>query len=87
MTISNASMTHSKADGYVGEVQFRVEGHAQAYVITLHSKSGKDWGYGLHFLNDSGSEEEISAVEEWLEEEDDAFDRLVEAARLALAKG
>ncbi|RXZ78310.1 hypothetical protein EBB07_27730 [Paenibacillaceae bacterium] len=78
-------MTHSKEDGYVGQVQFNVEGHRDAYEITLQSKKGKDWSYGLHFLDRSGSEEEIFEVEEQLEEDDELFDLLVDAAKQALA--
>ena len=77
-------MTYSKEDGYMGEVKFEAEGHKQPYVLFLHSKKGGDWGYGLHFLGESGDEEEIVAVDEWLENDDEAFDELVEAAKSAL---
>lgn len=79
-TIQHAEMNYSKEEGYVGKVDFQVENHKEAYEITLYSKKRKDWMYSLHFLNASGSEEEISSVEEWIEENDDFFDQLVEAA-------
>ncbi|RIX51690.1 hypothetical protein D3P08_14795 [Paenibacillus nanensis] len=82
--IKNASMTYSKEDGYVGKVQFGVEGHENEYEITLHSKRGTDWGYGLFFLHESGKEEQLLALEDELEEDDELFDTLVEAAKAKL---
>lgn len=79
--VVDASMTYSKEDGYVGKVQFGVEGHANQYEITLHSKKGKEWGYGLFFLHESGKEEELLALEDLLEEDDELFDFLVETAQ------
>ena len=82
--VRHAEMTHSKADGYVGKVIFEVEGHKHAYEITLHSKSAKDWAYGLFYSDESGSEEDLFAVEDYLEENDEAYLALVQAARDAL---
>ncbi|MEK3882286.1 hypothetical protein [Paenibacillus sp. PL2-23] len=82
--IMDASMTYSKEDGYVGKVQFGVEGHDNQYEITLHSKKGKEWGYGLFFLHESGKEEQLLALEDELEDNDDLFDSLVEAAKAKL---
>ncbi|MDF2834709.1 MAG: hypothetical protein K0Q63_349 [Paenibacillus sp.] len=79
--IIDASMTYSKEDGYVGKVQFRVEGHHNEYEIALHSKRGSEWGYGLFFLNESGKEEQLLALEDELEENDELFDQLVQAAK------
>jgi hypothetical protein len=84
INVLQAGMTHSKEDGYVGKVEFSCEGHKQPYEITFYSKSGKDWMYSLNFLNESGSEEEIDAVEEMLEEDDELYERLVEAAKSKL---
>lgn len=81
MTILNAEMTYSKENGYVGKVAFEVAGHKEPYEITLHSKKGQEWSYGLFFLKQPGDEDEILAVEDWLEEDDDAYDRLVNAAK------
>jgi hypothetical protein len=67
-------------DGYVGAVRFEVEGHRRPYEAALHSKDGKDWAYGLFFMNESGSERDIDEVEAYLEENDDAFDLLVDSA-------
>ncbi|MDQ6421616.1 hypothetical protein RB620_19500 [Paenibacillus sp. LHD-117] len=79
--IIDASMTYSKEDGYVGKVQFRVENHVNEYEMTLHSKRGTEWGYGLFFLHESGKEEQLLALEDELEENDELFDLLVQAAK------
>lgn len=84
MTILKAIMSHSKEDGYVGKVEFEVAGHKEPYEIALQSKKGQEWSYGLFFLKQPGSEDEILAVEDWLEEDDDAYDQLVQAALDAL---
>ncbi|MDF2964155.1 MAG: hypothetical protein K0S39_5890 [Paenibacillus sp.] len=84
INVLEASMTHSKEDGYVGKVEFRVENHKQPYEITLYSKNNKDWMYSLNFLNESGSEEEIDALEELLEEDDELYNLLVDAAKSKL---
>ncbi|ANF95962.1 hypothetical protein [Paenibacillus bovis] len=66
--------------GFVGKVELEVEGHAEPYELTLFSKRGTDWDYSLHFLNESGKEEEIEALETVIEENDDEFDRIIDAA-------
>ncbi len=65
--------------GFLGRVELEVEGHTQPYELTLFSKRGHDWDYSLHFLHESGKEEEIEAVEQIIEEDDDEFDRIIEA--------
>jgi hypothetical protein len=84
--ILEAAMTYTKEDGYVGKVQFEVEGHDNQYEITLHSKKGNEWGYGLFFLHESGKEEQLLALEDELEENDELFDTLVEAAKAKLER-
>ncbi|MDF2671073.1 MAG: hypothetical protein K0R67_3379 [Paenibacillus sp.] len=84
--ILEATMSHSKEDGYVGRVLFEAEGHSKAYEMTLQSKSMKDWSYALNFHLESGKEEEILAVEDRLEEDDELFDRLVDAAKDSLQR-
>ncbi|MDR6879667.1 hypothetical protein ACFPES_13235 [Paenibacillus sp. GCM10023248] len=84
--VLKADMEHSEEDGYLGHVQFSVQGHEHPYEITLQSPRGKnDWSYALNFLRESGKEEEIEAVEELLEE-DEWFDLLVQAGLKALEK-
>jgi len=82
--IIHAHMTKSKEDGFIGAVHFEVEGHQQAYEMTLQSKRGNDWGYGLFFLSGSGNEEQLLRVEEEIEENDEVFERLIEAGLAAL---
>jgi hypothetical protein len=86
INVLEVSMTHSKEDGYVGKVHFGVEGHVNKYEIALHSKKGKEWGYGLFFLHESGKEEELLALEDLLEEDDELFDFLVDTAKEKLVK-
>jgi len=81
-----AEMSYSEQDGYLGRVQFEVEGHQQPYELTLQSdKRWDDWNYSLNFMSVSGGEQDIEAVEQALETDDDFFDDLVEAATAAFA--
>ncbi|MBD2860503.1 hypothetical protein [Paenibacillus oceani] len=82
--ITDADMSHTKEHGFVGKVLFTIEGHRTNYEVTLHSTKGKEWSYSLNFARDSGIEKEIEAAEALLEEDDDFFDALVEAARSKL---
>jgi hypothetical protein len=86
INVLDAAMTYSKEDGYVGRVHFGVEGHANEYEITLHSKRGSEWGYGLFFLHESGKEEQLNALEDLIEEDDELFDFLVDTAKEKLEK-
>ncbi|WP_373233472.1 hypothetical protein [Cohnella sp.] len=76
--ILNAKMSHSEETGYVGQVQFEIEEHKKPYEVTLQSNNGRNnWSYALNFWNESGSEEEIQAVDERLEEDDAFFEQFV----------
>jgi hypothetical protein len=86
LTITHASMTYSREEGYVGKLHFEADGHLHPYEITLHRKRGKDWSYGLFFVNEPGREEDIFAVEDYLEEDDEAFEGLIDAAMQTLEK-
>lgn len=85
MTVVQARMDWIEGEGYLGQVQFQIEGHEGKYEITLQSKKGKEWMYALNFADDTGKEAEIVQLEEWLNEDDDLFDALIEAARGALS--
>lgn len=78
--IKNANMTYTQEDGYIGKVQFEVENHKEPYEITLQRKKQKHWGYALHYSDVSGPDGDIEAVDEYLDENDEAFDKLVQAA-------
>lgn len=84
LKVLNARMEFTEADGYVGKVAFEVEGHKEPYEIVLQSKKGKEWSYGLFFLSQPGDEDQILEVEDWLEEDDDAYYSLIDAAKQAL---
>ncbi|QMV44501.1 hypothetical protein [Cohnella cholangitidis] len=85
VTILGAKMTHSEDSGYVGHIQFEVEQHKQPYEVTIQSDNGRNnWSYALNFSNQPGSEEEIQAVDEQLEEDDAFFEQFVIAANKAL---
>lgn len=85
VTILGAKMTHSDESGYVGHIQFEVEQHKQPYEVTIQSDNGRNnWSYALNFSNQPGSEEEIQAVDEQLEEDDAFFEQFVIAANKAL---
>lgn len=84
--IEQAQMNFNKEDGYIGKVEFRVEGHKQPYEITLFSKRGKEWMYSLNFLHEAGDEEEIMALEEFIEEDDECFDGLIAAAKAQIVQ-
>lgn len=80
INIEKAEMKVTDDIGYLGKVHFTVDQHKEPYEIVFHSKSGKDWGYSLHFLQNSGLEEEIEAVDQYLNDHDDAFQSLLRAA-------
>ncbi|SDC04806.1 hypothetical protein SAMN02799630_02531 [Paenibacillus sp. UNCCL117] len=78
--IKEAAMEHSKEDGYLGRVIFQWQEKPTHYELTLQSKNSRDWNYSLSFAGESGSEEDFYAVEARLEEDDELFDSLVDAA-------
>jgi hypothetical protein len=80
ITIVDARMNYDQESGYTGQVQFTVEGHKCPYELTLHSTKGNEWSYGLHFHGEPGSEDEILALDECIEEDDELFDQLIKAA-------
>lgn len=86
VNILSAKMSHSEDSGYVGHVQFEVEQHKQPYEVTIQSNNGRNnWSYALNFSNQPGSEDEIQAVDERLEEDDSFFEQFVIAATNSLA--
>lgn len=81
--IIGARTTRDAANGYVAHVQFEAAGHRQPYEATLQSDNGNEWSHSLFFLNESGSEEEIEAVEAALDADDELFGQLIDAAEQA----
>ncbi|ANE48630.1 hypothetical protein SY83_01055 [Paenibacillus swuensis] len=87
LTIMSAEMSFNRADGYVGQVEFTLEGHKNPYAITLQkSRKAKEWSYGLHFSGEPGSEDELFAAEDLIEDNDELYEQLVEAAKAKLSQ-
>jgi hypothetical protein len=84
ITILNKSVTQDEDESYRGQVIFEVEGHKQPYEVILLTKRGKMWDYSLSFANESGTEEDIFAVEKAIEEDDELFDQFIDAIDDAL---
>ncbi|BFH62305.1 MULTISPECIES: hypothetical protein [Paenibacillus] len=78
--IIKADMSLDEEKHYLGHVTFSLAGHQTPYEITLFSKKQNQWDYSLNFSGDSGVEEEFLKADELLEEDDDLFDALVDAA-------
>ncbi|MDR0267531.1 hypothetical protein [Paenibacillus sp.] len=78
--IIKADMKQNEDKQYLGHVTFTLAGQRSQYEITLFSKKGKDWDYSLNYAGESGIEEEFLKADELLEEDDDLFDALVDAA-------
>jgi len=79
-----AKLTYSKEDGYIGTLHLNVEGHATQYEMSLQSNKGNEWGYSLFYLNGFGNEEQMLALEDEIETNDDLFDQLIDAAKASL---
>ncbi|GIP19824.1 hypothetical protein J22TS3_00990 [Paenibacillus sp. J22TS3] len=80
LELISAVMQRQEDETYLGRTVFKVTGHKQDYEITFFSKRGKEWDYSLHFANESGDEDELLAVDARIEEDDEWFDRLLDAA-------
>lgn len=85
--IEQASMERNEDKRFIGRVNLRVENHKQPYEVILDSKNMKDWGYALYFLRESGPEEEIDALDAYLDEHEEVFERMVQAAKDAYQEG
>lgn len=81
LNIVKASMSQREDGTYAGQVVFSLERFSSTYEITFFSKKGKEWDYSLNFTEQSGSEEEMLAMDELLEEDDDLFEQLLAAAK------
>lgn len=86
LNILQADMHKDDEGAFLGKTIFEVEGHKAAYEITFFSKKGKEWDYSLNYARESGIEAEFMAVAEWIEQDDDEFDELLDAARNTLAE-
>jgi len=80
LEVIHANMERNEDKRFIGKVHFKVEGHKEPYELTLESKNMKDWGYSLHYLHESGPDGEIEALDRYLDEDEAAFELLVQAA-------
>ncbi|BCG59227.1 hypothetical protein [Paenibacillus sp. URB8-2] len=80
VSVTEAAMRRNEEGNYVGRTVFTLEGHAAQYEITFFSKKGKEWDYSLSFAGEPGSEEQFLELDAKLEEDDELFDRLLDAA-------
>ncbi|MFB5265552.1 hypothetical protein ACE41H_01930 [Paenibacillus enshidis] len=82
--IKQAELKKGEDGTYTGHVIFSLEGNQSSYEVLLYSKKGKKWDYSIHFAEGRRSEEEMLAVDARLEEDDNLFDLLLEAAQASL---
>lgn len=80
LEILSAEMSRNEDNNYVGRTIFTLENHKAPYEITFFSKKGKEWEYSLSFAGEPGSEEQFLEADELLENDDDIFDQLLDAA-------
>ncbi|MBY9079287.1 hypothetical protein KIH86_22735 [Paenibacillus sp. HN-1] len=80
VSIKEAVMRRDEEGSYVGKTVFELEGHKAGYEINFFSKKGKDWDYSLSFADEPGSEEQFLELDARLEEDDELFDLLLDAA-------
>lgn len=78
--IQRAEMSLNEDGNYVGRTIFTLENHKAPYEITFFSKKGKEWEYSLSFAGEPGSEEQFLEADELLENDDELFDDLLDAA-------
>lgn len=80
LTIKAAEMRKDEDGTYVGRTVFQVDSHKVDYEITFFSKRGKEWDYSLHYADEPGDEDELLAVDARIEEDNEWFDTLLDAA-------
>lgn len=78
--ILQSEMRKDEDGAYVGKTIFQVDSHKANYEITFFSKNSRDWDYSLHYAKESGVEEELLAVDKRIEQDDEWFDGLLDAA-------
>ncbi|GAA0137187.1 hypothetical protein YSY43_40280 [Paenibacillus sp. YSY-4.3] len=78
--IVEAQMQRQEDGTYIGKTIFKVASHKANYEITFFSKKGNDWDYSLHYADEPGIEEQFLFVDSRIEEDDEMFDRLLDAA-------
>ncbi|KKO55274.1 hypothetical protein [Paenibacillus sp. DMB20] len=80
LKVTRAGMHRNEEGHFVGYAVFSAEGHVSAYEITFLSKDGRDWDYSLNFAGEPGPEEQFLKIDSLIEEDDELFDDLLDAA-------
>jgi hypothetical protein len=78
--IEHVDMKRNVDDHFVGHAVFTVDDQKAIYEITFFSKRGKEWDYSLNFAKEPGSEEELFRLDQILEENDELYNELLDAA-------
>jgi hypothetical protein len=78
--VIEARMEQDKDRSYSGFVRFRTDSGETVYELSLGSKDGGEWLYNLHFTEASGNDEQMDAVSELIDEDDEIFDELLQSA-------
>lgn len=78
--IISATMHRDEEKHWLGHTVFTIGESKTEYEISFFSKNGKDWDYSLHFAGEPGAEEEFLQLDARLEEDDDLYDDLLDAA-------
>ena len=80
LDIIKAEMKRVEDRSFVGRTVFTLENHSSAYEITFFSTRGTEWDYSLSFAGEPGSEEQFLEVDSLLENDDDVYNQLLDAA-------
>ncbi|MEK4460752.1 MULTISPECIES: hypothetical protein [Paenibacillus] len=80
LEIVSAEMSRKEDKSYVGRTVFTLENHKAPYEITFFSTRGTEWDYSLSFAGEPGSEEQFLETDALLENNDDVYNQLLDAA-------
>ncbi|MDH6368958.1 hypothetical protein M2444_000736 [Paenibacillus sp. PastF-3] len=80
LEIVSAEMSRKEDKSYVGRTIFTLENHKAPYEITFFSTRGTEWDYSLSFAGEPGSEEQFLETDALLENDDDIYNQLLDAA-------
>ncbi|WP_339314729.1 hypothetical protein [Paenibacillus sp. FSL R10-2734] len=80
LEIVSAEMSRKEDKSYVGRTIFTLENHKAPYEITFFSTRGTEWDYSLSFAGEPGSEEQFLETDALLENDDDLYNQLLDAA-------
>ncbi|MEK5254918.1 hypothetical protein NST74_15765 [Paenibacillus sp. FSL F4-0125] len=80
LEIVSAEMSRKEDKSYVGRTIFTLENHKAPYEITFFSTRGTEWDYSLSFADEPGSEEQFLETDALLENDDDIYNQLLDAA-------